>query len=199
MVLCCSLWLYLGRNSEKHAQPPPLGRGLEQGEPGRRFPAAGAGASWGRQAAPKITSSRASGTKPQLRHGERARKPSSFWKSVHYNKSYGPETPIGSIQFTAIAKMHLHKIEYPPQPRAASRAACCVLGTPGAWGCFYSRFVRRECRPSYPGRGGRKRGVFLDFGPALWALCWQMLGGVFTAPGGLGLGRNAGGAGTYRY
>ena len=90
------------RNSEKHAQPPPLGRGLAQGEPGRRFPAAGAGASWGRQAAPKTTSSRASGTRPQLRHGERARKPSSFWKSVHYNKSYGPETPIGSIQFTAI-------------------------------------------------------------------------------------------------
>ena len=88
--------------TRKARAPSPLGRGLVQEEPGRRFPAAGAGASWGRQAAPKTTSSRASGTRPQLRHGERARKPSSFWKSVHYNKGYGPETPIGSIQFTAI-------------------------------------------------------------------------------------------------
>ena len=42
-------WKELG----KARAPSPLGRGLVQEEPGRRFPAAGAGASLGRQAAPK--------------------------------------------------------------------------------------------------------------------------------------------------
>ena len=96
-------WKELG----KARAPSPLGRGLAKEEPGRRFRAAGVGASWGPQAAQKITSSRASGTRPQLRHGERARKPSSFFKSVHYNKSYGSETPMQSIEFTAISDIDL--------------------------------------------------------------------------------------------
>ena len=37
-----------------------------------------------------------------MRHAERARKPSIFFKSVHYNKSYASETPMQSIEFTAI-------------------------------------------------------------------------------------------------
>ena len=28
---------------------------------------------------------------------------------MHYNKSYGPDTPIGSIQFTAIAAERVHR------------------------------------------------------------------------------------------
>ena len=48
-----------------------------------------------------------------MRHAERARKPSSFLKPVHYNKSYGSETPIGSIQFTAITEIMATKVRGP--------------------------------------------------------------------------------------
>ena len=80
----------------------PLGRGLPQEEPGRRPAVAGARGSWRPEAAPKNTARRVCGTRPQMRHAERARKPSSFLKSVHYNKSYAAETPMQSIEFTAI-------------------------------------------------------------------------------------------------
>ena len=42
-----------------------------------------------------------------MRHAERARKPSSFLKSVHYNKSYASETPMQSIEFTAIEQSYV--------------------------------------------------------------------------------------------
>ena len=63
---------------------------------------AGAKGSWRPEAAPKNTARRVCATCWRMRHAERARKPSSFLKSVHYNKSYASETPMQSIEFTAI-------------------------------------------------------------------------------------------------
>ena len=47
----------------------------------------------------------ACGTHRRVRHGESSRNPSSFRKSVHYIKCYGPETLVGSIGFTAIHEL----------------------------------------------------------------------------------------------
>ena len=38
-----------------------------------------------------------------MRHGEGTRNPSSFWKSVHYNKCYGPETLMGDRRLDLLA------------------------------------------------------------------------------------------------
>ena len=90
----------------KSTRNPPPRSLTDRDAPGRCPPVAGARWSWRPEAAPKNTARRVCGTRPQMRHAERARKPSSFLKSVHYNKSYASETPMKSIEFTAINGPH---------------------------------------------------------------------------------------------
>ena len=87
----------------KSTRSLPSRPGAAAREPGRRPPVAGARGSWRPEAAPKNTARRVCATCWRMRHAERARKPSSFLKSVHYNKSYASETPMQSIEFTAIS------------------------------------------------------------------------------------------------
>ena len=50
----------------------------------------------------------------RVRQAESSRNPSSFCKSVHYIKCYGPETRIGSIGFPAIYKREAFFLEGAP-------------------------------------------------------------------------------------
>ena len=101
----------------------------------------------------------ACGTHRRVRHGESSRNPSSFCKSVHYIKCYGPETLVGSIGFTAIHELSaafqrqfqpemLHagclvRTSWLPQPAPARDEATAVWS---AWRSPHPKYLYKAVR-----------------------------------------------------